>query len=221
MFLFLVPLWGLYVFGGLYLIYKCSAAVGVMFGSVAVRVLVGMFLLAVLYGDEVLTYLTWRYDCNYRAGMYIYNNQPVSGFFYSDFDGLDEGGAENFLAKGYTYVEGVSARDKGADPKESIRFRKSDAGKVVGEAVTDLKSEFRFVRDIQVGFPHVYLMRSRVYKTSTDEVMGESLEFKYSGGEILRLLKSLVGMDKEGSADFCSGNTRGRSLIKETIPPIN
>ena len=221
MFLLLVPLCGLYVFGGLFLIFKCAAVIGKMFNFFVVRVLVVIFISSVLYGDEVLTCLVWRYDCAYKVDAFVYNSQPVSGFLYSGFNGLNKVDAREFLDRGYSYVEGRLSSSKESKKMEGFRFGKSESGQVVGEAVIDFKSEFEFVRNTEVGFPHVYLMHARVHKVATDEAMGESLSFKYSGGEVLRIFKSLVGADKEGSADVCFGSSSVRSLIQETIPPIS
>jgi hypothetical protein len=221
MFLLLVPLCGLYVFGGLYLIFKCATAIGRMFNSFVARVVVVIFLSSVLYGDEVITYLAWRYDCAYKAGDFVYAHQSAPGFLYSGLNGLSKAGAREFLDRGYSYVEGQLSSSTESEKVENFRFKKSENGKVVGEAVNGFESEFEYVKSIEIGFPHVYLMRARIYKVATNETMGESLSFNYSGGEVLRIFKSLVGADKEGSAEVCYGRSSVRSLIQETIPPTH
>lgn len=213
MFFLLVPLLALYVLGGLYLVGRCAVA----FEGRKAKVVVALLLFLVLYGDELLTYFTWRYDCSNKAGMFVYERTPVKIFFYPD---LSEAFVDSFLKRGYSAVEGTDFPDKENDKsKIYYRFSKDSEGRKTKETVRVLESEFRYSTRQGIEFPHVDFTRSAVESVSDGKVIGETLIYKYAGGWALRLLKSIARADQEGSAQVCTGNIEKRNLINEVIPP--
>lgn len=171
----------------------------------------------IFYGSELYSYAEWRVACVTTAGLHIYAREPVQGFFYPRIRQIE---TKDFLDEGYSFIEGAEIAKLAPATDQIYRFYKGPDGSLSKDAITTLQSLYRFeyLREKMLGGG--IISKKMVRKIDTNEVLGESVVVQYVGGLIQDLLYSFFSADQVGRSTECAGDSKGKNIIEEVIPPI-
>lgn len=217
MFLLFLPLLLLYVVGGLFVVCWGARWAGRRFQSRFAYGGAFILIFAAVFGDEIYGYAYWQHLCSTQGGQHVYKRVPVEGF--REAGKTNDGIAEEFLRKGYAYVESGHYRDHGEKRGQLYRYTLGN-GHVVRTPISDSQSRYIRSENIAVPYPH-YIWAYEIYikDQSTGELLSVNRSFGYKGATIVRALRAITGANFEGSASYC-GEFSGNQLI-DTIPPLN
>lgn len=215
MFLLFLPLLLLYVVGGLFIVFWGARWAGRRFQSLFAYGGAFVLIFAAVFGDEIYGYAYWQHLCNTQGGQHIYKRVPVDGF--REAGETHEGIAEDFLRKGYSYIESGYYRDYGNSRGQLYRYTFLN-GQVTRIPINASQSRYMRSQEISVSYPH-YVWAYEIYIKAQDsgELLSVNRSFGYKGATIIRALRAITGASAEGSASYC-GELSGNQLI-DTIPP--
>lgn len=172
--------------------------------------------LALVFGGELYGVLSWQYACKTKAGVFVYNVEPVEGFYYSNGGVIDKV-ARQFLQQGYLYVEGRDSKDFEGGNK--YRFYLGRDGEVHRTAIEGPSAKYIFKREDVSMRDFIWGYEYSVANTASGEVNSIYREFGYRGWAVVAFLRKLAGADSEGSADYCGAEGSPNDVIRQGIPP--
>ncbi|WP_058971425.1 hypothetical protein [Pseudomonas syringae] len=171
----------------------------------------------IFYGSELYSYAEWKVACATMAGLHVYSEQPVQGFFYPRIRQIE---AKDFLDDGYSFIEGAEIARFEPTTDQIYRFYKGIDGSLSKEAIKSLQSaygyEYQQIKMLGGGKINKKIVR----KVDANDVLGELVSVQYSGGLVQDLLYSFFSADQVGRSAQCAGDPNGKNIIEEVIPPI-
>lgn len=200
-----------YFIVGVYAAVTLGAFTKRRFNSTLGALLVSTLVLSVFFIHEIYSYISWQRACEHDAGIHIYKVVLVDGFF--DSEGGAKALAPTFLRKGYKFIE-----DRKINGGVINRYSLGPTG-VTREEASAPESSFPYITNNSQYSEYIWLHEQLVQNIRSREVIARSAIYGYSGGFFVALIRKLTGADKEGSATYCYGDSAGRDIILESIPP--
>lgn len=205
-----------YVLFGLSISIVVSRSSGRWAQSRHVQWVVFVALFALFFGDEIYGYWNWRRLCKTEGGLHIYKQVPVEGFV--EKGRIHEGIAEEFLDKGYAYIESGYYRDYGEKRGQLYRYSLSN-GSVIRTPINTPQSRFYHSEGHEVSCqPYVLAHESYIKNRVTGEFLSVKRQLYYKGATVVRTLRKITGAE-QSAYEQCGASPLNNQLLA-TIPPL-